>query len=341
MLLRGNILIKIIIICLLLVCRPTGAPAANLTVGFLVGYSGLGDQSFNDMTYAGLIRAKRELGIRLILEDMEKSEPEAEAAFRRLVAAGVNVVVAGGFNFLPLIRKYAPLHENIHFILHDAVLEGLPNVVSTDFAVNEGSFLAGVLAGMMTETGRIAFIGGVDTPIMHFFRGGFREGVLHVNPEAEIFERFVTKEPDFSGFNAPERGHEMAVALYDTGVDIIYSAAGLTGNGVLKAAMDKKRYAIGVDSDQDHLAEGYVLTSMMKRLDIATYNEIYNIHRNRFIPGVRRYGLLEDGVGLSPMRYTRHLVPARVHEKLKAAALAVKLGRLIVPRCFGAMATTP
>lgn len=309
----------------------TLAAKDKTTVGLLVGISGLGDQSFNDATYAGLFKAKQEFNLRLIYEDSVKSDTAFEASMKRLIDNGAQIIIANGFYLKELVEQYAAKYPDHYFILHDAVVENKHNVVCVQYAVDEGSFLAGALAGMMTKTGHVGFIGGVDIPIMHTFRIGFTAGVRYVNPEAEIRAEFVTREPDLSGFSMPERGYEMARASYADGTDIIYAAAGLTGNGVVEAARKAGKFAIGVDSDQDHLAVGYVLSSMLKRLDIATYNEVREIIEGRFQPGSKLYGLKENGVGLSPMKYTRHLIPAEYLTRLQNIQQGIIDGVIEIP----------
>lgn len=287
------------------------------TLGLLIGISGLGDQSFNDMTYAGMIKAKQEFDLKLILEDSEKTDTGFERSMQRLVDKGARIIVANGFYMQDLVQKFASRYPDHYFILQDAKLPDLPNVVSIVYSVEEGSFLAGALAGLMTKTGKVGFLGGVDIPIMHLFGEGYRQGALYVNPKVEVSEAFVTKAPDFSGFRQPAAGHRLAMAAYGAGVDILYVAAGLTGNGALQAASDAGRFAIGVDSDQDHLAKGFVLTSMMKRLDIATYGEVAKIIGGTFTPGVKTYGFRQNGIGLSEMKFTRHLIPPAVLDRLE------------------------
>lgn len=294
------------------VCQTQSSP----TLGLLVGVAGLGDQSYNDMTYAGLVKIKQERNLKLIFEDSEKTEAASRASMQRLVDKGASIIVANGFYFKELVEEFALLYSDRYFILQDAALPHLSNVVGIHYSVHEGSFLAGALAGMMTTTGKVGFIGGVDIPIMHVFRQGFVEGVFYTNPTASVQQEFVTKAPDFSGFSQPDTGYDMGMEAYDSGIDIIYAAAGLTGNGVLQAARKSGKFAIGVDSDQDHLAKGAVLTSMMKRLDYTTYSEITKILDGNFQPGIMQYGLKEKGVGLSPMKFTRHLIPATVLKRL-------------------------
>ncbi len=288
----------------------------GLIVGLLLGNGGLGDQSFNDMTYAGLIRIRQQYNLKLIIEDSEKNDAAFEAAMQRLIDDGAHIIVANDFYLKDLVAKYAPENPDRYFILQDAILTGLPNVVCLSYSVEEGSFLVGALSGLLTTTNRVGFIGGVDIPVMHVFRKGFRDGVLFSNPAVDIMEVFVSKAPDYSGFRSPAAGYDIAMSAYEDGVDIIYAAAGLTGNGVIQAARKSGTFAIGVDSDQDHLAKGSVLTSMMKRLDIATFNEVVRIIEGKFIPGVKKYGLKDCGVGLTPMKYSRQFIPDAVISEL-------------------------
>lgn len=259
---------------------------------------------------------KQEHSLQLLYEDSEKTESAFEGAMQRLLDGGATIIVANGFYFKELVEKHAKIHPDRYFILQDAELPDLPNVVSILYSVHEGSFLAGALAGMITSSGNVGFIGGVDIPIMHEFRIGFQEGVLFTNPDATMEEEFISKAPDFSGFRKPAVGFERAAAMYADDVDIIYVAAGLSGNGVLQAAKNSGKFAIGVDSDQDYLAAGFIFTSMMKRLDNATYMEVSKIIDGKFSPGIKKYGLKEDGVGLSEMKFTRHLIPRPVLHRL-------------------------
>ena len=323
---------KKIIFALLLLLLPCGSAAADpLTVGFLVGQSGIGDQSFNDMTYAGLIKAKQELGIDVVVEDMEKTESAAEKAMQRLIFRRVQVVVANGFEFQNLVETYAKRYPNIYFIMHDVPIGDHANVVSTVFAVEEGAFLAGVLAASMPDTRKLGFIGAVDIPVLKPFFIGFQAGVRYASPGIPIDVAYISEAPDLSGFNSPAQGHAVATEMYDRGANTIFSVAGLTGNGIIQAARGANRFVIGVDSDQDHLAVGHVLTSMMKRLDTATYKEVAKIAMGRFKPGVRYYGLLEEGVGLSPMTYTRELIPQEILNRLAEVRLKIIAGEIRFP----------
>lgn len=302
----------------------------KLVLGLLVGISGLGDESFNDMTYAGLKRVQQEQNLKLIFEDSKKSDEAFKQSMQRLLEKGAQIIVANGFYLKDLVAEVAPQYPDRFFILQDAVLPELPNVASILYSVHEGSFLAGAMAGLMTKSGRVGFLGGVDIPIMHVFRQGYAEGVQYVTPKVQVVSEFVSKAPDFSGFKDPGKGYEMAKKQYLTGVDIIFAAAGLTGNGVIQAARKKGTYVIGVDSDQDHLAKGTILTSMMKRLDVATYKEVSEIIAGNFEPGVKIYGLKEQGVGLTPLTYTKDIIPQEVIERLSELEQLIKKGKITV-----------
>ncbi|WP_167505826.1 BMP family lipoprotein [Desulfosediminicola flagellatus] len=339
------IVVKSIIIILLMANYAMADTSAASTekheqvLGLLLGISGLGDQSFNDMTYAGLILVKQEHDLRLVYDDSKDTEAEFEAAMIRLIDKGSQIIVANGFYLQGTVEKYARLYPDIFFILQDAPVTDLPNVVSIIYSVNEGSFLVGALAGMMTKTGVVGFIGGVDIPVMHVFRKGFEDGAKYTNPEVKIRKKFLSKAPDFSGFRDPAAGFEIAKEMYGSGVDIIYAAAGLTGNGVIQAAKESQMFAIGVDSDQDHIAEGFVLTSMMKRLDNATYSEVKKILEGDVVPGIKHYGLKEHGVGLSEMKFTRHLIPDHVLNQLTTIENDIMSGKISVSNYLESMDT--
>lgn len=332
---------KIIFLLALLLLSKAPAFAKPLTVGFLVGQSGIGDQSFNDMTYAGLIKAKQELGIEVVVEDMEKTESAAEKAMQRLIFRRVQVIVANGFEFQKLVETYAKRYPNIYFIMNDVPIGNHDNVVSTVFAVEEGAFLVGVLAASMPDTRKLGFIGAVDIPVLKPFFTGFQAGVRYASPGIPIDVAYISEAPDISGFNSPAQGHAVATEMYDRGVTTIFSVAGLTGNGIIQAARGANRFVIGVDSDQDHLAVGHVLTSMMKRLDTATYKEVAKIAMGRFKPGVRHYGLLEEGVGLSPMTYTREQIPHEILNRLAEVRLKIIAGDIRFPATAQTSKGTP
>lgn len=307
-----------LVLLLIILVAPAWCAGENV-VGFLIPVSGLGDQSFNDMTYAGLIQAKNQYQFTFIREQCDDfTDQSRERAMARLIARGAGIVVVNGWEFQDLIARYAKNYRDRIFIINDYPLPGFDNVAATVFGQHEGAFLAGALAGLMTRTGKVGFIGGMDMVVIRAFSVGYAEGVQSVRPDAQIVEVFLEgQHSDISGFNNPALGFEKASKLYDRGVDIIFGAAGLSGNGIIRAAAARKLYAIGVDADQDHMAKGYVLTSVVKRLDTATFMMLREVLEGRFVPGIHTFNLRNGGVSLTPMAYTRHLIPPEILLRLE------------------------
>lgn len=302
------------IVCLMLLSTPS--LAAQPVVGFVTGASGLGDLSFNDMAYGGIRRAQQEYNFKLVILEPNKSGKTTEDKVLGIVDQS-DVIILLGAQHVELAKEAAKAHPNKKFVLVEVPVEGHDNISSVMFNQHEGSFLAGALAASVSKTGKIGFIGGTVIPPVQAFEQGYREGVLHVNPKAETVVEYVSPAGDFSGFGNPKKGNEIAMQQYGKGVDIIFAVAGLTGNGIIEAARRSGNYAIGVDSDQDSLAKGFVLTSMIKRLDVASYNELKAIMSGTFQPGASYYGLENGGVSLSEMKYTRDKLPAGTLEKIK------------------------
>ena len=294
------------------------APAWGLTVAFLPGAGGL-DSPFNVLAYKGLAQAKTDLGIELrSRQGLEGTwnEDEAQRQLDSLLKQPVDVIVANGLEWASAISQLAASHPEVRFILLDAALPDLPNVSCATFANAEGGYLAGALAGWMTGTNRVAFIGGVDIPSVQAFQQGFEQGVAYTAPETAVMIRYISQGRDFSGFSSPDLGRENAADLYGQDADIIFAVAGESGLGVIQAAQNADRYVIGVDYDQDALAKGHVLASIIKRVDNAVYEEIGRIARDAFQPGIHVYGLLDGGLSISEMQYTRENIPNVVQEKL-------------------------
>ncbi|WP_236889605.1 BMP family lipoprotein [Desulfoluna limicola] len=326
-------LIRAAAFCLCALILAGTCRAEPLTVGFLASGGGLGDQSYNDMTWLGLAKAREKFGIRLFFSEAKENDVSRQAALDRLLASGATVVVCNGAGFLPVVKQVATERPEIYFIINDHLVTGYDNIVSTTFANHEGAFLAGVLAGSMTRSQRIGFIGGVHMCAIDSFRLGFTEGVGYANPKAKVISRFIAEAGNYGGFSNPNAGYAIASALYEQDADIIFAVAGLSGNGIIQAARTHKRYVIGVDADQDHMARGLILTSMVKRLDRASLMEVKKILDHRFQPGESTYNLANGGVTLSTMRYTREIIPEAVHEQLKRVESKIVAGELTVTRC--------
>ncbi len=298
-------------------------------VGFVTGASGLGDLSFNDMSYGGVRKAQREFNFKLIILEPEKNGESTQKDFTALIKQS-DILLLIGAQHAGLVQENAPKYPNKKFILIEVPLEGMENVSSVAFKQGEGSFLAGALAAYVSKTGRIGFIGGTPVPPVQKFEQGYVEGAKYAVPEIRVDVDYVSPLGDFSGFNAPDKGHAIAINQYRNGADTIFTVAGLTGNGVIEAARRNGKFAIGVDSDQDSLAKGFVLTSMIKKLDVACYDELKAVMENRFTPGPSFYGLKENGVGLSKMLYTRHMIPEKNLEKIEDIRNKIINGKISV-----------
>ena len=318
------------------------APHKTIRVGLALSHYGLGDQSFNDMLYNGFIQAyiRYEMDAVLrIAEDIPDGERDKyfSAFFESMILKDqCNVIIAGeGYQMGAAMYGLALMYTDVVFIVFEYDSQRmLPNLVKVEFAQNEGSFVAGFLAARQSKTKKVAFLGGVDLASVKDFQSGFSQGVRYGDPACVLVTEYVTRVPDFSGFNDPEKGNAIARRLYDQGADIIYSVAGGTGNGIIQAAREAgaggERYVIGVDSDQDHMAPGLILTSMMKNLDHAVLTLIGDHVRGELQSGTRRFTYKERGVGLSKMEYTREKFSAGFLEELYEVEEMVKNGLITV-----------
>jgi basic membrane protein A len=319
--------LQIILVALLTLGGPLTAKA--YTVCFLTGSEGLGDESFNDMTYKGLGQAQRRLGFDLEVREWEQ-DISMEELFLQLLEKEPELVVLNGNQFLPLIEKYARRLPRLDFIANDFDAGSYPNVKSIVYSQHEGAFLAGVLAANMSKTRKIGFLGAIDIEVIKAFRTGFIEGAQYASKDTMVVEEYISRFPDYTGFNNPHQGLELALSLYGSGVDVIFAVAGLSGNGIIQAAKIKGKYVIGVDSNQDHMAKGYVLTSVMKRLDTAVYIETVKTFGEKMKPGTVWYGLANGGVSLTPMEYTADVIPERVRKHLHKIEKQIISGKITV-----------
>jgi basic membrane protein A and related proteins len=276
----------------------------DCAVGVVYDITGRGDRSFNDAAGAGLDRAADELGV-----SGSESTPtgDGDRAERVQGLAESNGLVVGvGFLFTDAITEASGANPDTSFAIVDAVIEA-DNVASLVFAEEQGSFLVGAAAALKSQTGTIGFIGGVEIDLIKRFEAGFTAGAQAVNPDIEVLSAYISQPPDFSGFNDPARGKEIAAGQYEAGADIIYSAAGGSGLGAFEAAVDAGEpgdvWAIGVDSDQYELVSSelqpYILTSMLKKVDVAVFETIRSFCDGDAVGGVRVFDLAADGVGYS------------------------------------------
>ncbi len=304
-----------------------------LKVGMVFDVGGKGDKSFNDSAYRGLLRAADDFGVEHT-EFEPGQDADRETGLRKLAQAGYDVIIGVGFLFSESVRTVAGDYPNVKFACVDFDVrpgETLPpNLAGLRFREEEGSFLVGALAAMTSETGRIGFVGGMDVPLIHRFEAGYIAGARHINPGVSVTVAYAGSSPQ--AFADPARGKELALLQYGRGVDVIYHAAGSTGLGVIEAAREARKFAIGVDSNQNYVAPGTVLTSMVKRVDNAVYAAIQSVHEGRFVGGVHEFGLAEDGVGYAVDDYNRELISEEMVERVEEAKAGIIAGEISVPR---------
>lgn len=299
--------------------------ARNIKIGLVTNLNGLGDKSFNDMAYKALLDSKEKYKIKFdVLEP--KNEEETEKSLRNFSEQKFDLIISMGFNSVEAVNDIATDFPDIKFVIIDGVVDK-PNVASITFKEEEGSYLAGIMAGMMTKSNKIGFIGGVDIPIIQKFEAGFNAGVKSVNTNASIISRYLFSN-DLAGFNSPEKGKENAIELYNDDVDIIYHAAGLSGNGIIEAAKEKDKYVIGVDFDQDYMAKGNVLTSVVKRVDTALSIMIDKTLNNNFEGKIYEFGVSDNCIGLTEFKYTKDIVPEEVIERIEQAETDITAGEI-------------
>ena len=309
-----------------------GGGAAPLKVGLVFDVGGRGDKSFNDAAYAGLERAKRELGVEFAtLETGEGTDREAQ--MRQLAAGGSQLVFGVGFLFSDDIRNLATEFPNVKFACVDYTVmpnDTLPpNLAALTFKEQEGSFLVGALAALLSQGGKIGFVGGMEIPLIKKFEAGYRAGAKAADPGVQVLVKYAGNTG--AAFKDPTKGKELGLAEYHQGADIIYHASGSTGLGVFEAARELKRLAIGVDSDQYDEAPGVVLTSMVKHVEVAVFNTIRAEKEGRFQGGVQIFGLAEDGVGWVYDERNKPLIPDAIKAKVDAFRDAIVAGRIAVP----------
>ena len=303
----------------------TEAPAApepemtDISVGLVFDIGGRGDQSFNDSAAAGIDRAEAELGI-TYTEASPNDDGSNRGELLQLAADAHDVVVAVGFLFESDAAAVGAENPDTIFGVVDSGMINIgadppapygDNIAGLVFAEEQGSFLVGAAAALKTQSGTIGFIGGVANVggLIERFEAGYQAGARAVNPDIEIISAYVTQAPDFDGFNAPDRGKEIALAMYEEGADIVYHAAGGTGAGLFLAAQEQseatgsKVWAIGVDSDQYYTAgagvQDYILTSMLKRVDVSIFEMVRSAIEGNVTAGPTVYDLSVDGVGYS------------------------------------------
>lgn len=304
------------------------APAARAQAQPAVVYDAGGkfDKSFNEAAYNGMERFRKETG-GSYLEFEIANDTQREQAFRRMAQKGANPIIGIGFTQASALEKVAKEFPQLKFAIVDMVVN-LPNVQSVVFKEQEGAFLAGMAAAMASTSGKVGFVGGMDVPLIRRFQCGYEQGAKYANPKVETLANMTGTTP--AAWSDPTRGGELARNQFSRGVDVIFAAAGGTGVGVYQAAKDQGRLAIGVDSNQNHLHPGTMLTSMVKRVDVAVFNIARSVKDNRWQSGVQVLGLKENGVALAMDEHNAKRVTPEMRKRLDAAQADIVAGRIKV-----------
>lgn len=341
---------------------PVAIAQEKIKVGLVTDVGGRGDKSFNDSALRGL--ENWGAGLKMVagkgyqpMTDAEYQQSIADEApdlldkgirkfniepmvleskanedyvpnLKTLAARGAKLIIGVGFMLTDAIAEVAPLYPNVKFMLIDGWIDNPPsNVVCYVFKEHEGSFLVGALVGQMTIKNVVGFVGGMDLGIIHKFEAGYKAGLKTVNPNVTVLVGYT------GNFTSTEDGQKVAKTQFDQGADIVYHASGACGIGVIEEAKGRPagHYAVGVDSDQDYMAPGKVLTSMIKHVDYAVWLSIASVVENTFTPGHVILGVKEGGVGISPLKYTRQLISDNILKNIEDLKAKIIAGEIVVP----------
>jgi basic membrane protein A len=321
---------------------------AETKVALIFDAGGKFDKSFNQSAWEGAVKARDELGI--TLKDVEPGDTSAiEEAFRAFAGQGYDILFGIGFANAPSVEKVALEFPNVNFAIVDSVVD-LPNVASLVFKEHEGSFLVGMIAAMRSREidgqRKVGFIGGMDIPLIHKFEDGYRQGAQLVQPGIEVIANYVGNTP--TAWNDPAKAKEIATSQISKGASVIYSAAGASGNGLFDAIketnpkgpclpktenmnrMDSCVYAIGVDANQNYIIPGQVLTSMLKRVDVAVFETIRRVDDGSFQGGINVFDLTNNGVGYALDEHNRPLVSKKMQEVVDQYRMKIINGEIMV-----------
>ena len=299
---------------------------ADIKPGVVYDLGGKFDKSFNEGVWNGAQRFTADTGIEF-REFEVQTDSQRVQALRNFARRGNDPILAVGFQYASALEKVAPDFPETRFSIIDSVID-LPNVQSIVFKEQEGSFLVGVLAAMAAESGKVGFVGGMDVPLIRRFACGYVLGARHANPDVEVYQNMTGTTG--AAWNDPVKGAELAKSQFDRGADVVFHAAGGTGIGVLQAAADAGKLGIGVDSNQNHLHPGSVLTSMLKRVDVAAYEVFDAARKGEWQAGILNLGLAEEGVGWSLDEHNEALVSTEMREAVAAAAEQIRAGSIQV-----------
>jgi basic membrane protein A and related proteins len=303
------------------------ATAADFKVGLVLDRGGKDDKSFNTSAYEGANEAKKKLGI--FLKYVEAADDNAyEPLLRAFAQRDFDLIIGIGFAQKEAIKKVAAQFPQKHFAIIDAEVDA-PNVRSLMFEEHEGAYLIGAIAAMTSKTGKIGFVGGMDIPLIRRFSTAYEAGAKKENPQITVLANYVGVTSE--AWNNPPKGKELAVSQYDSGIDIIFAAAGASGLGVFDAAEEKKKFAIGVDANQNWMKPGLILTSMLKRVDEAIYSTIEESKAGKFSGGVKKFGLANNGISYAVDKYNEKVLPESVRKRADEIKAEIIAGKIVVP----------
>ena len=303
-----------------------GTVQAEIKPAVVYDKAGKFDKSFNEAVYKGILRFTADTGIS-VREVEPTNEAQVEQGHKKLAKRGNSPIVAVGFSQANAVSAAAQEFPDAKFTLIDMVAPE-PNVQSVVFRAQEGSFLVGALAAMKSETGTVGFVGGMDIPLISVFGCGYEQGAKHVNPDIKVLTNFVGSTG--AAFANPSKGGEIARSQFESNADIIFAAAGSSGNGVIQTAADMGKLAIGVDSNQNYLQPGTVLTSMVKRVGEAAYQSYAAAQNGTWKGGFVSMGLAEGGVDWALDEHNRSLVTAAMEAKVNALKASIMAGEIAI-----------
>ncbi len=311
----------------------TALAAGPLKAALIYDMGGKFDKSFNEAAYKGAEMFRKEFGDKY--RDFEPTnETQYEQAIRRFASRGTDIIVVVGFSYQGVLEKMAPEFPDTKFVIIDSEVKQ-PNVLSIQFKEHEGSFLVGMIAAMKAKGDTVGFVGGMDVPLIRKFHLGYEEGVHYVKPNAKVLMNMTGTTP--SAWADPIRAGELARGQMDRGAEVVYAAAGSSGNGVLQAAADAGRFSIGVDSNQNYLHPGSVLTSMVKRVDLAVFDALKSAREGHFKGGSLHLGLKEGGVDYALDEYNKDLITEEMKAKVDDAKAKIISGEIKVTDYFDIM----
>ncbi|MDC1135952.1 BMP family ABC transporter substrate-binding protein [Alphaproteobacteria bacterium] len=305
----------------------TMVQAADIKPAVIYDMGGKFDKSFNEGVYNGVKKFTDETGIE-VMEFEVTNETQREQAMRRMAERGATVILGVGFAQADAIAKVAAEYPDKQFSIIDVSWLDAPNLRQYSFKEHEGSYLVGVAAALASETGKVGFVGGMDIPLIRKFACGYVGGVKAANGNADVYQNMTGTTP--SAWNDPAKGAELAKSQIDRGADVVYHAAGGTGLGVIQAAADTGKLAIGVDSNQNGLAPGSVLTSMLKRVDVAAYETFKDAMDGKFTSGLQALGIAEGGVDWALDENNASLITADIKAAVEQARKDILSGAVSV-----------